>query len=112
VIGALEDALTTHAAPAIVHSDQGSEYDSEDCTSFVRMIGAELSMRAKASPWQHGYQESFYSHFTAEAGDLNRFETLGELIECMYHQMYYYNYQRIHSVLKMTPVEFRTRHTV
>jgi putative transposase len=112
VIGALEDALTTHHAPAIVHSDQGSEYDSEDFTSFVRMMGAELSMRAKASPWQHGYQESFYSHFKAEAGDLNRFETLRELVEFMYHQMYYYNHQRIHSVLKMTPAEFRTRHTV
>jgi putative transposase len=112
VIGALEDALKTHAAPEIVHSDQGAEYDSEDFTSFVRLIGAEISMSAKGSPWQHGYQESFYSHFKAEAGDLNRFEMLGELLEFMYQQIYYYNHQRIHSVLKMTPVEFRTRHTV
>ncbi len=76
------------------------------------MIGAETSMSAKASPWQNGYQESFYSHFKAEAGDLDRFEILGELLEFVYHQIYYYNHYRIHSVLKMTPVEFRTRHTV
>ena len=112
VLGALEDALRAHAAPTIVHSDQGSEYESADFTSFVRMIGAEMSMSAKASPWQNGYKESFYSHFKVEAGDLNRFETLGELVEFIYHHIYYDNHHRIHSVLKMTPVEFRTRQSV
>lgn len=63
VLGALEDALRAHAAPTIVHSDQGSEYESEDFTSFVRMIGVDMSMSAKASPWQNAYKESFYSHF-------------------------------------------------
>jgi len=47
-----------------------------------------------------------------EAGDLNRFETLGELIEYIYNQVYYYNNKRIHLVLKMTPSEKRQRHTV
>jgi putative transposase len=76
------------------------------------MLGATMSMSAKGSPWQNGYTESFYSHFKAEAGDLNRFETRGELVEFIYQQMYYYNHHRIHSVLKMPPVAFRTRHTV
>lgn len=96
----------------MVHSDQGSEYDSEDCTSLVDRVGAKMSMSAKGAPWQNGYKESFYSHFKAEAGELQRFETVGELIEFIYQQIYYYNHQRIHSVLKMSPVEFRTRHTV
>lgn len=112
VMGALEDALRTHTPPNIIHSDQGSEYDSEDFITFVSMIEAQLSMSEKGSPWQNGHQESFYGHFKLEAGDLNRFETLGELIEYIYSQIYYYNNKRIHSVLKMTPVEFRQRHTV
>ena len=111
-MGALEDALKTHKAPEIIHSDQGSEYDSEDFTRFVVLIGAKVSISDKGSPWQNGYKESFYSHFKGEAGDLNRFETLGELIEYIYQQIYYYNHNRIHSILKMTPVEFRQRHTV
>ena len=112
VIGALEDAVIHYNVPVIVHSDQGSEYDSEDFIAFVKIIGAKISMSEKASPWQNGHQESFFGHFKLEAGDLNRFESLGELIEYIYQQVYYYNNKRIHSVLKMTPIEFRKRHTV
>ena len=107
VIGALENAIQTHDHPDIVHSDQGSEYDSEDFMLFVNAIGATPSMSQKASPWQNGHQESFFGHFKREAGDLNRFESLGELIEYIYGQIYYYNYKRIHSVLKMTPYQKR-----
>lgn len=112
VLGAVEDALKTHLAPDIIHSDQGSEYDSFDFINFVIMIGSKVSMSKKGSPWENGYQESFYGHFKQEAGDLSRFETLGELIEYLYSQIYYYNNNRIHSVLKMKPVDFRKRHTV
>lgn len=112
VVGALEDAVVNHKTPGIVHSDQGSEYDSGDFISFVKIIGAKISMSEKGSPWQNGHQESFFGHFKLEAGDLNRFESLGELIEYIYQQVYYYNNKRIHSVLKMAPVEFRKRHTV
>lgn len=107
VIGALEDAVKKYHEPEIVHSDQGSEYDSEDFTQFVILIGAKVSMSDKGSPWQNGHQESFFGHFKQEMGDLSRFETIGELIEYIYQQVYYYNNKRIHSILKMTPVEKR-----
>ena len=112
VIGALEDAVIHYGTVKIVHSDQGSEYTSEDFIAFVKIIGAKISMSAKASPWQNGHQESFFWHFKLEAGDLNRFKTMGELIEYIYQQVYYYNHKRIHSVLKMTPFEKRKRTTV
>lgn len=112
VVGALEDAIVHHGSPEIVHSDQGSEYDSVDFIAFIKIIKAKISMSEKASPWQNGHQESFFGHFKLEAGDLNRFETLGELIEYIYNQVYYYNNKRIHSVLKMTPSEKRKRYTV
>jgi len=112
VIGALEDAVIHFKIPEIVHSDQGSEYDSEEFIVFVKIIGAKISMSKKGSPWENGHQESFFGHFKLEAGDLNRFESLGELIEYIYNQIYYYNNKRIHSILKMTPEEKRKRHTV
>ena len=112
VIGAVDEALKTHAAPQIVHSDQGSEYDSADFVMLIDGLGAKLSMSAKGAPWQNGYKESFYSHFKAEAGDLDRFGTLGELVEFIYQHIFYYNHRRIHSALKMPPVQFRTRHGV
>jgi transposase InsO family protein len=65
-LGALEAALTTYAAPEIVHSDQGSEYDSADFVELVASCGAQLSMRAKGAPWQNGDKESFSSHFNSK----------------------------------------------
>jgi len=112
VVGALEDAVVHHGVVEIVHSDQGSEYDSEEFIAFVKIIGAKISMSEKASPWQNSHQESFFGHFKLEAGDLNRFHSFGELIEYIYQQVYYYNNKRIHSILKMTPVEKRKRMTV
>jgi len=112
VVGALEDAVIHYGVVEIVHSDQGSEYDSEEFVAFVKIIGAKISMSEKASPWQNGHQESFFGHFKLEAGDLNRFKSLGELMEYIYQQVYYYNNKRIHSILKMTPAEKRKRMTV
>lgn len=110
VIGALNDALQQYDPSQIIHSDQGSEYDSEDFKQLAKTAGIHISMSAKGSPWQNGHQESFFSHFKKEAGNLSRFDTIGELIEYMYQQIYYYNHKRIHSVLKMPPTQFRKRH--
>lgn len=110
VIGALKDALNKHPAPGIIHSDQGSEYDSFDFTELVEAVGSKVSMSKKGSPWENGYQESFYGHLKDESGDLNRFETIGELLEELYRLVYYYNNQRIHTSLKMTPAQFREQY--
>jgi len=109
ILGAFEDALGKFDKPEILHSDQGSEYDSEKYLGLVEKLGIKISMSAKGSPWQNGYQESFYSNFKLELGDINRFETVGELIEEIYRQIAYYNNKRMHSKLKMSPVQFRQK---
>lgn len=110
VIGALLDALENFSPPQIVHSDQGSEYDSRDFVDLVLERGVKFSMSRKGSPWENSYQESFYGKFKSEFGDFNRFPDLGELIEEIYHQIHYYNNQRIHTSLKMTPIQFRNNY--
>jgi len=67
-------------------------------------------MSRKGHPWENGHQESFYGKFKTEFGDFNRFPDLGELVEEIYHQIYYYNNQRIHTSLKMTPAKFRNNY--
>ena len=59
VIGALLGALGNggYQKPDIVHSDQGSEYDSKDFADLVEKMEIKLSMSRKASPWENGYQE-------------------------------------------------------
>lgn len=102
-IMALIDAVEKHGRPQVLHSDQGSEYKSKVYGTFANSLGIQLSMSQKASPWQNGYQESFYSGSKVDLGDPNRFKTLGELTAAIYLQIHYYNTKRIHGTLKMPP---------
>jgi transposase InsO family protein len=106
-MGALLDALESHPTPQIIHSDQGSEYDSKDFVDLCDHHHIQISMSTKGSPWQNGHQESWYGKFKGEFGDFNRFETIGELIEEIYHQIYYYNHHRMHTSLNTTPNQYK-----
>ena len=106
VIQAMISALMDHPKPDIIHSDQGSEYTGEVYTDFCNSSGIQISMSEKGSPWQNGYQESFYDKFKIDLGDPNRFESLGELVYEIYHTIHVYNTTRIHTALKMSPREF------
>lgn len=108
-IQALVSALMNHPKPDIIHSDQGSEYTCEVYTDFCTSSGIQISMSNKGSPWQNGYQESFYDKFKIDLGDPNRFGTLGELVYEIYHTIHTYNTTRIHTSLKMSPREFAKR---
>lgn len=105
-INALLAAAKNRPLPDIIHSDQGSEYTSRDYISLTEKMGIRISMSKKASPWENGYQESFYSQFKVDLGDPNRFNSLGELIWEIYKTIYNYNNFRIHTSLKMPPAEF------
>lgn len=109
VLGAFNDAMSKSKKPDILHSDQGTEYDSDRYLELVEKLGIKVSMSAKGSPWQNGYQESFYSNFKLELGQTNRFESVGELIEEIYKQLAYYNNKRMHSKLKMSPVQYKQK---
>lgn len=109
---ALINAVEKHGRPKIIHSDQGSEYTSELYIDFTESLGISLSMSKKGSPWENGYQESFYSQFRVDLGDPNRYRTLGELAVAIYQQIYYYNNQRIHTKLKMPPAVFAVRQQI
>ena len=108
VMEAFMDAeKTTGTAPVYLHSDQGSAYTSDDYKTYVTAKQVILSFADKASPWQNGFQESFYGKFKVDLGEVSRFETLGELIEAIHQTIHYYNHKRKHTTLKMSPVEFK-----
>lgn len=109
VIQAMISSLMNHPKPNIIHSDHGSEYTAKIFQNFCHYSGIQISMSAKGSPWQNGYQESFYGKFKIELGDPNRFNDLGELVYEIYHMIHVYNTSRIHTSLKMSPREFAKR---
>lgn len=109
VMNALVSAIHHRPPARIIHSDQGSEYASRDYTSLIARVGIIQSMSRPGCPWENGYQESFYKGFKIELGDPNRFETLGELVAEIYHTIHYYNTNRIHTALGVSPREFVQR---
>jgi transposase InsO family protein len=111
VIQAFLDATErTRKRPQIFHSDQGSEYVSGQYELLLANLGVKPSQSKKGSPWENGFQESFYNQFKLELGNPARFNDLGELVEAIHRQLGYYNDRRIHLVLKMPPTVFRVRH--
>ncbi len=105
VIGALENALTDFHLPKYLHSDQGSEYDSQAYTGICGRLNILVSMSRKASPWENPFQESFYSQFKVELGDTSRFYDIQELVVEIVRLVWYYNTRRIHGQLKSSPIK-------
>lgn len=110
IIDAFQDATRrTGTAPKYFHSDQGSEYVSGAYESLLASYDTTPSHSRKGSPWQNGFQESFYSNFKLELGNIKQFDHIGQLMEAVHCQIRYYNNKRIHSAHKMPPVVFRER---
>lgn len=99
-------ALMYHPRPDIIHCDHGSEYTAKVFQEFCMSAGIKVSMSNKGSPWENGYQESYYDKFKIDLGDPDRFDSLGELVYEIYRMVYAYNTTRIHTSLKMPPREF------
>lgn len=63
-------------------------------------------MSSKASPWQNGFQESYYRGFKEDLGSIKDCLSIGELLDRVFKTIHYYNNLRIHSALKMSPQQF------
>jgi len=106
ICAVLLNGLKHYPAPLIAHSDQGSEYRSKNYLNLLKSLNIKPSMSEKASPWQNGHKEAFYSEFKLELGHPECYPTLGELIEAVAVQISYYNNDRIHTALKCPPAVF------
>lgn len=98
--------LSKHSPPAILHSDQGSEYLSYKHRDLCVCLAIQLSCSAAGKPWQNGFMERWFGNFKLELGAPAQFDDLAKLHEGVAMQVYYYNHKRIHTALKMSPVAY------
>lgn len=111
VIDTVIDAMSKYEEkPEYFHSDQGSEYTSNEFKSLLSEKNIGISNSPKASPWRNARNESFFGRFKTEFGDFNRFNSTAELMEAIYKYIHYYSNKRIHTTLKTTPIKFRERY--
>ena len=54
------------ASSVIVHSDQGSQYGSDDCNRFCQANNPEPSMSRRANCWDGVVAESLFSRLRKE----------------------------------------------
>lgn len=109
ITAALMDAVSHYRPPQILHNDRGSEYLSKRYQTICGSLEIALSASKAGSPWENGFQESFYNHFKLELGDLKRFDSEGQLLEAVALQLHYYNTRRIHSSLHTNPAAYAAR---
>jgi putative transposase len=112
VLHALIDGIKNRhlEKPLYIHSDQGVEYTSEDYVKATEKLGITISLSKKASPWENGFQESFFNNFKTDLGlEFDRFESEGHLMEAIHHTVNVYNKTRMHTTLGMPPNQFRLR---
>jgi len=103
---ALLDALSKQDAPAILHSDQGSEYLSYKHQLLCQRMEIQLSCSNKSSPWQNGFMERWFGNFKREFDKASQYKDLAQLHEAIAIYIHYYNTKRIHLSLKTTPANY------
>lgn len=107
---ALMDTVSHYQTPAIAHNDRGSEYLSRHYQTICDSLEIATSASAPGSPWENGFQESFYSNFKLELGDISQLADASRLLEAIALQLHYYNKQRIHSALRTNPAAYAARY--
>ena len=108
-LAAVLDALSKHPSPAILHSDQGSEYLSYKHQELCQRMEITLSCSKRASPWQNGFMERWFGNFKLELGNVSRRKDLAQFHEAIAMAIYYYNHERIHLGAHETPVRVAAR---
>ena len=110
VLDALCMALTHRQRPQILvhHSDQGSQYASNDYQRLLRNHGIECSMSRRGNCWDNAVVESFFATLKTELTHheiyQNPNQAKGEIFEFI---EVFYNQQRRHSTLGyQTPADF------
>jgi putative transposase len=110
VISALKKAVRKGLVKrgAIVHSDRGSQYASNDFRQLLQAYGFRQSMSGKGNCYDNAQAESFFSRFKAELIEGGVFEDFEQALSEIFSYIEgYYNRVRLHSSLGyLSPIEF------
>lgn len=91
------------------HSDQGSQYTSEDFQRLLSDQGITCSMSRKGDCWDNAAMESFFSTLKTERTSRKRYRTRDEARADVFDYVErFYNPRRRHSTLgQVSPDQFK-----
>ena len=110
VIDALTMAVWRRGKPIdlLHHSDQGSQYTSEDFQRLLAAQGITCSMSSKGDCWDNAPIESFFSTLKRERVNRREYATRDDARADVFDYIErFYNARRRHSTLDyLTPLEY------
>jgi len=114
VIDALMMAILRRGKPVTLlhHSDQGSQYTSEDFQRLLADQSITCSMSKRGDCWDNAAMESFFSSLKIERVHRKRYATREEARADVFDYIErFYNPRRRHSTIgQISPVEFEKRY--
>jgi putative transposase len=99
VLEALKRAIETHGIPAIINSDQGSQFTSEEYTDYLRENGIRQSMDGKARWVDNVIIERWFRSLKHENIYINEYNTPRQLKDGIREYVREYNTERPHQSL-------------
>lgn len=100
VLKAVERAMETYGVPAIINSDQGSQFTSEDYTTFLKKQGIRQSMDGKARWVDNVIIERWFRSLKHEDIYINEYTNPRELRMGIRAYVAQYNNRRPHQSLE------------
>ena len=95
---------------AILHSDQGWQYQHRNFQDALQKHHIVQSMSRKGNCLDNAMMESFFGSMKSELLYLENFTTMDQFKTALKEYIRYYNNDRIKLRLKMSPVEYRLQH--
>jgi len=109
VLAAVQKAIEQHGTPAIINSDQGSQFTSDEYTAFLLQNGIRQSMDGKARWVDNVVIERWFRSLKCENIYITEYNSPRELRKGIYDYINEYNYHRPHQSLgNMRPIEVFT----
>lgn len=106
VLAAVKDAIRQYGKPEIINSDQGSQFSSDDYTSYLKAKGIRQSMDGKARWVDNVIIERWFRSLKTERIYINEYTTPKALRASIQEYIYEYNTERPHQTYNyMTPIE-------
>lgn len=99
VLVALKEAIEKHGIPAIINSDQGSQFTSDDYTGYLQSMGIHQSMDGKARWVDNVIIERWFRSLKTEEIYISCYENPRALRVGIEAYIRKYNYERPHSSL-------------
>lgn len=93
------------------HSDQGSNYTSNEYVDLLKALKVEQSLSKSGTPYDNSVIEAFYSNLKQDELNSCEFEEFDELVIVVDRYVEFYNTYRLHEFLNYkTPDEVEMEH--